>query len=110
MVIIDEADALVPPAQNALLKTLEEPPPSSVFILVTVASGRAAADGAVALPAAAVPAAAAQDDLAAALVARGLSEARGARGRGDGRRQPRPALEASAGDAGRGARDRPSGC
>ena len=33
--IIDEADALVPPAQNALLKTLEEPPPSSVFILVT---------------------------------------------------------------------------
>ena len=34
-VIIDEADALVPAAQNALLKTLEEPPPSSVFILVT---------------------------------------------------------------------------
>ena len=35
VVIIDEADALVPAAQNALLKTLEEPPPSSVFILVT---------------------------------------------------------------------------
>jgi DNA polymerase-3 subunit delta' len=35
VVIIDEADALVVPAQNALLKTLEEPPPSSVFILVT---------------------------------------------------------------------------
>jgi DNA polymerase III subunit delta' len=35
VVIIDEADALVPPAQNALLKTLEEPTPSSVFILVT---------------------------------------------------------------------------
>ena len=35
VVIFDEADALVPPAQNALLKTLEEPPPSSVFILVT---------------------------------------------------------------------------
>lgn len=34
-VIIDEADALVHPAQNALLKTLEEPTPSSVFILVT---------------------------------------------------------------------------
>ena len=34
-VIIDEADALVPAAQNALLKTLEEPPPSSVFLLVT---------------------------------------------------------------------------
>ena len=34
-VIIDEADALVPAAQNALLKTLEEPPSLSVFILVT---------------------------------------------------------------------------
>ena len=34
-VIIDEADTLVAPAQNALLKTLEEPPPSSVFFLVT---------------------------------------------------------------------------
>lgn len=34
-VIIDEADALIPAAQNALLKTLEEPPPSSVFMLVT---------------------------------------------------------------------------
>jgi DNA polymerase-3 subunit delta' len=33
--IIEDADALVPAAQNALLKTLEEPPPSSVFILVT---------------------------------------------------------------------------
>jgi DNA polymerase III delta prime subunit len=34
-VIVDEADAMVPHAQNALLKTLEEPPPSSVFMLVT---------------------------------------------------------------------------
>jgi DNA polymerase-3 subunit delta' len=34
-VIVDEADALVPAAQNALLKTLEEPPSSSVFMLVT---------------------------------------------------------------------------
>jgi DNA polymerase III subunit delta' len=34
-VIIDQADALIPAAQNALLKTLEEPPPSSVFMLVT---------------------------------------------------------------------------
>jgi DNA polymerase-3 subunit delta' len=33
--IIDGADALVPAAQNALLKTLEEPPPSSVFILTS---------------------------------------------------------------------------
>jgi DNA polymerase-3 subunit delta' len=35
VVIVDGADALVVPAQNALLKTLEEPTPSSVFILVT---------------------------------------------------------------------------
>jgi DNA polymerase-3 subunit delta' len=35
VVIIDQADALNPDAQNALLKTLEEPPPSSVFVLVT---------------------------------------------------------------------------
>jgi DNA polymerase-3 subunit delta' len=35
VVVIDEADALMPAAQNALLKTLEEPPPSSVFVLVT---------------------------------------------------------------------------
>ena len=34
-VIIDEADALVPAAQNALLKTLEEPPSASVFVLVS---------------------------------------------------------------------------
>jgi DNA polymerase-3 subunit delta' len=34
-VIIDDADALMPEAQNALLKTLEEPPPASVFVLVT---------------------------------------------------------------------------
>jgi DNA polymerase III subunit delta' len=35
VVIIDEADALVPEAQNALLKTLEEPPAASTFVLVT---------------------------------------------------------------------------
>jgi DNA polymerase-3 subunit delta' len=35
VVVIDEADALVAPAQNALLKTLEEPPSASVFILVS---------------------------------------------------------------------------
>jgi DNA polymerase-3 subunit delta' len=35
VVVIDEADALVPAAQNALLKTLEEPPSLSVFVLVT---------------------------------------------------------------------------
>jgi DNA polymerase-3 subunit delta' len=35
VVIIDEADAMVPAAQNALLKTLEEPPSASIFVLVT---------------------------------------------------------------------------
>jgi DNA polymerase-3 subunit delta' len=35
VVIIDDADALVPAAQSALLKTLEEPPSASVFVLVT---------------------------------------------------------------------------
>jgi len=35
VVIIDHADALVAQAQNALLKTLEEPPSASVFILVS---------------------------------------------------------------------------
>ena len=35
VVIIDEADALLVQAQNALLKTLEEPTPSSVFILLS---------------------------------------------------------------------------
>jgi len=34
-VIVDEADAMVPAAQNALLKTLEEPPSASVFLLVS---------------------------------------------------------------------------
>ena len=34
-VIVDEADALVPAAQSALLKTLEEPPSASVFLLVS---------------------------------------------------------------------------
>jgi DNA polymerase-3 subunit delta' len=32
VVIIEEADALFSEAQNALLKTLEEPPPASVFV------------------------------------------------------------------------------
>ncbi len=35
VVIIDEADAVLVEAQNALLKTLEEPPPASTFVLVT---------------------------------------------------------------------------
>ncbi len=35
VVTIDSADAMVPAAQNALLKTLEEPPSGSVFVLVS---------------------------------------------------------------------------
>ena len=35
VVIIDDAEAMVDAAQNALLKTLEEPPPTSVFVLVS---------------------------------------------------------------------------
>src|SRR3954471_5667143 len=35
VVIVDEADRLVGPAQNALLKTLEDPPAASMFVLVT---------------------------------------------------------------------------
>jgi DNA polymerase-3 subunit delta' len=37
VVIVDEADALMATAQNAFLKTLEEPPPASIFVLVTAA-------------------------------------------------------------------------
>lgn len=35
VVIVDDADAMMGEAQNALLKTLEEPPAASVFVLVT---------------------------------------------------------------------------
>src|SRR5262245_57514430 len=35
VVVVDGADALNVEAQNALLKTLEEPPPASVFVLIT---------------------------------------------------------------------------
>ena len=35
VVIIDQADRLLPPAQNALLKVLEEPPASSQFLVIT---------------------------------------------------------------------------
>jgi DNA polymerase III delta prime subunit len=36
IVVINEAEKLTLPAQNALLKTLEEPPPNSLIILTTV--------------------------------------------------------------------------
>jgi DNA polymerase-3 subunit delta' len=35
VVIVDDADAMMPPAQSALLKTLEEPPSATVFLLVS---------------------------------------------------------------------------
>jgi DNA polymerase-3 subunit delta' len=38
-VLVRDADALEPQAQNALLKSLEEPPPATVFILVTSVPG-----------------------------------------------------------------------
>jgi DNA polymerase III subunit delta' len=97
VVIFDEADALVPAAQHALLKTLEEPPPSSVFILVT------------ARPDVLLPTVRSRcpqlrfrplagDDIASALVARGHSEseARAVAATADG--SLGQALEASAGE------------
>ncbi len=35
VIVVDDADLLLPAAQNALLKTLEEPPPCSQLVLVT---------------------------------------------------------------------------
>jgi len=35
VVVVDEADAMMAPAQSALLKTLEEPPSATVFLLVS---------------------------------------------------------------------------
>jgi len=97
VVIVDDADALVAPAQNALLKTLEEPPPSSVFILVT------------ARPDVLLPTVRSRcpqlrfrplspEDIAAALIARGHkdAEARAVAATADG--SVGQALEASAGD------------
>ena len=97
VVIVDDADALVGAAQNALLKTLEEPPPSSVFILVT------------SRPDVLLPTVRSRcpvlrfrplgpSDIAAALVARGHSEAeaRAVAASADG--SLGRALEASAGD------------
>ena len=39
VVVVDDAQAMNASAQNALLKTLEEPPPSSMLVLVTAAPG-----------------------------------------------------------------------
>jgi DNA polymerase-3 subunit delta' len=103
VVIVNEADALVAAAQNALLKTLEEPPPASVFILITSRPD-------VLLPT--VRSRCPQlrfrplgpHDIAAALVARGLAEteARAVAASADG--SLGRALQASAGEL-VGARD-----
>jgi DNA polymerase-3 subunit delta' len=72
-VIIDEADALVAQAQNALLKTLEEPPPASVFMLVTARPDvllPTVRSRCPQLPFRPLPA----QDIAAALVARGQND------------------------------------
>ena len=97
VVIIDEADALLPQAQNALLKTLEEPPPSSVFVLVT------------ARPDVLLPTVRSrcpqlrfrpldEDDIAAALIARGHGEAEARAVAAGAEGSLGRALEASAGD------------
>jgi DNA polymerase III subunit delta' len=39
VIVFDGAESLLPEAQNALLKTLEEPPPGSVLVLVTAQPG-----------------------------------------------------------------------
>jgi DNA polymerase III subunit delta' len=97
VVIVDHADALVPAAQHALLKTLEEPPSSSVFILVTsrpdvlLATVRSRCPRLSFRPLG-------PDDIAAALEARGHSEAeaRAVAATADG--SLGRALEASAGE------------
>lgn len=99
VVIIDEADALVPAAQNALLKTLEEPPSLSVFMLIT-----ARPDALLATVRSRCPRLRFRplgpEDVAAALVQRGrtLAEARLVAATADG--SVGRALDASAGDLG----------
>ena len=102
--IIDQADALVPNAQDALLKTLEEPPPGSIFVLVTAQAGRAAADDPVAvLPVAVRPAGRGGGGRDPARASR-LERAGRARGRGAGRRQRRRGARRAHRGSGRGAR------
>jgi DNA polymerase-3 subunit delta' len=103
VVIVDEADALLSSSQNALLKTLEEPPSLSVFILVTARADMLLATVRSRCPRLQFRPLGA-DEVTAALIARGFSDAdahatsvasQGSVGR---------ALQASAGDLA-GARD-----
>jgi DNA polymerase III subunit delta' len=95
VVIIDQADALVVPAQNALLKTLEEPPSASSFLLVTSAPDlllptvRSRCPRLTFRPLDA-------DDVATVLMSRSETEARAVAATADG--SVGRALEASAGD------------
>jgi DNA polymerase-3 subunit delta' len=73
VVIIDEADALMSAAQNALLKTLEEPPSASMFILVTSRPDMLLPTVRSRCPKLAFRPLA-EDEVAAVLVARGRSE------------------------------------
>jgi DNA polymerase III subunit delta' len=97
VVIVDDADALMPQAQNALLKTLEEPPPSSVFVLVTsrpdvlLPTVRSRCPQLRFRPLAI-------DDIAAALIARGRSDAEARAVAASASGSLGRALEASAGD------------
>ena len=97
VVIVDEADALVPAAQHALLKTLEEPPPSSVFILVTARPDVLLPTVRSRCPQLRFRALAAAD-IAAVLVARGHSESEARAVAGTAGGSLGQALEASAGE------------
>ena len=133
-VIVDPADAMNAQAQNALLKTLEEPPEETTLVLVAVEPGRAPADHPLALRARRVRAAARRRRLAGSRRAatrprspgrgRRASSRRARRRRDDGRElrsarsrplaraarrllRPRGLDAATPGDAGRGSRSRP---
>ena len=109
VVIVDEADALVPAAQNALLKTLEEPPSASMFILVTRAPDLLLPTVRSRCPRLRFGPLAAED-IAAALMARGRreTEARAVAATADG--SLGQALESERGRSRRGARHRASRC
>jgi DNA polymerase III subunit delta' len=96
-VVIDQADALVVAAQNALLKTLEEPPPASVFMLVTAHPDLLLPTVRSRCPRLSFRPLAAQD-IAAALVTRGHGEAAARAVAATAEGSLGQALEASAGD------------
>ncbi len=98
VVIVDGAEALVASAQNALLKTLEEPPAASVFILITAQPDLLLATVRSRCPTSAVRSAGSRRTWSTALVQRGRTEteARAVAATADG--SLRRALESIAGD------------